>query len=90
MANCALYRASVLNFVCDIGTVLIIRSRNSQHVYVRDFHLILRFISQVGFYRFSYKLVYFISFFEMSANGEQVTSCEPDWIVEPLMHCSLT
>lgn len=90
VANCALYRASVLNFVCDIGTVLIIRSRNCHHVYVRVFHLIPRFISQVGFYRFSYKLVYIILFFEMSVNGERVTSCEPDWLVEPLMHCSLT
>lgn len=90
VANCALYRASVLNFECDIGTVLIIRSRNTHHVYVRVFHLISRIISQVGFYKFSYKLVYFISFFEMFANGERVTSCEPDWLVEPLMHCSLT
>lgn len=60
VANCALYRASVLNFVCDIGTVLIIRSRNTHHVYVRVFHLIPRIISQVGFYKFSYRLVYFI------------------------------
>lgn len=90
VANCALYCASVLNFVCDIGTVLIIRSRNTHHVYVRVFHLIPRFFSQVGFHRFFYKLVYFISLFEMSANGERVTSCEPDWLVEPLMHCSLT